>query len=88
MYVRHSMYKHHHSRCGLLERRRHVQRRGPRNPGVAHVDDRREAGGLWHLDEAVRDALVQSPHGVAKNNCGRGLDLVPLREVGDVRQVA
>ena len=36
----------------------------------------------------VRDALVQRAHGVPKNNCGRGLDLVPLREVGDVRQVA
>ena len=88
MYVRHSMYKHLKLRRGLLERRRHVKRRGPRNPGVAHVDDRREAGGFWHLDEAVRDALMQGPNSISEHDRRRRFDLVPLREVGDVRQVA
>ena len=50
------MYKHHHSRCSLRERRRHVQRRGPRNPGVAHTVSRGHAGGQPepHADDFVQ----------------------------------
>ena len=52
------------------------------------IDDGRKARRLRHVDEAVRDALVQRAHGVAKNHSRRRFNLVPLREVGDVRQVA
>ena len=84
---RHSMYKHHQLRCSLLERRRHVQRRGPSSPSVAHVYHGRKARRLRHLDQPVRDALMESPNNIPEHHSRRRFNGVPLREIRDVRQI-